>query len=267
MTARWTAPTTYELTTDDGRLLRYCRYGPENGVPVISLHGTPGTRWERPDVVDAVQQAGLRMVVFGRAGYDATRLPGRVVADVASDVGQLADALGWNRFAVTGFSGGGPHALACAALLGERVIRCSTVASIGPPDAAGLDFDGTLDWVADARQGEEHLRVRLEQRAAEILAEVQDDGTGRAERIRAMCLDGRDGWIDDYLGLIRPWGFDPRDITTPVSIWYGRDDPNTTIDHTEWLLAHIPGAERREYPGGHDPADADYRRMLAWLHG
>lgn len=267
MSSRWVPPTTYQLTTDDGRLLKYCLYGPEDGLPVVALHGTPGSRWERPDVVDAVVAAGLRMLVFGRPGYDAMRLPGRVVADVADDVAQLVNAQGWERFALTGLSGGGPHALACAALLSERVIRCTTVAGIAAPDSPNLDFGKTLDWVDDARQGEEHLLVLLGQRAKHILAEVQDDGTGRSQRMRAMCVDGLNGWIDDYLALIRPWGFELNRITAPVGIWYGMDDRNTTMDHTEWLLANVPNAEPHGYPGGHDPADADYRRMLSWLRG
>jgi pimeloyl-ACP methyl ester carboxylesterase len=127
----WTPPLTHELTADGGRVLRYCCYGPAGGLPVVSLAGTPGTRWERPDVIAAIEQAGLRVAVADRPGYGGTtRQPGRTVASVAADVQIIADALGWRRFAVTGFSGGGPHALACAALLTGRVTRRVGAASL-----------------------------------------------------------------------------------------------------------------------------------------
>ena len=273
----WIPPQTDELGTPDGRVLRYCLYGPADGLPVIAHHGTPGTRWERPDAIEAIEEAGLRVLLHGRPGFGSTRQPGRVVADVTDNVRLLADAQGWEQFAVTGFSGGGPHALACAALLPDRVIRCSTVAGIAPPDAPELDFMGTLDWPKDASQGEELLRIDLERHGWEILAEIEAgvqgsigataETPGRVERMRATCIDGLDGWIDDYLALIRPWGFDLSKIAAPITVWYGSEDENTTREHTEWLLANVPGAERHEYPGGHDPEDADYRRMLAWLHG
>ena len=134
----WTPPATRELTAGRGRVLRYCCYGPADGLPVISLAGTPGTRWERPDVITAFEQAALRVAAPDRPGYGgSTRQPGRTVASVAADVLMIADAHGWPRFAVTGFSGGGPHALACAALLAGRVTCCAAVATPAPAGAAG----------------------------------------------------------------------------------------------------------------------------------
>ena len=269
----WTPPQTHELVIDD-RIIQYCRYGEPGGVPVVSLHGTPGTRWERPDIVAAINDAGLRVLLPGRPGYGSTRRPGRSVADIAYDVRALADAEGWPQFAVTGFSGGAPHALACAALLPDRVTRCSTVAGIAPLDV--LD----LDWANDARQGEPHLRRRLMHRGAELLAELgpkhsrsansgahapgiaQPDDGGRRRRIKASLVDGLDGWIDDYLALVRTWGFDLGAIKAPVSVWYGSHDDNSSIDHTEWLLANIPGAQGHEYAGGHDPSDTVQREIF-----
>jgi pimeloyl-ACP methyl ester carboxylesterase len=256
----WQPPRTHELLTPDGRTLQYCLYGADDGVPVIAHHGTPGTRWERPDVVDSIEESGLRVLLFGRPGYGSTRGPGRYVVDVAADTKLLADELGWDRFAVTGFSGGGPHALACAALLPDRVIRCSTVAGIAALGTAALE---SLDWVADARRGEVFLRDQLSRRGKEMLGSSDPavpDG-GRYERMRATCVEGLDGWIDDYLALTKEWGFDPRAIEVPVDVWYGSEDDNTTIEHTEWLLATIPGAKGHEYRGGHDPDDAAQREI------
>ncbi|MGC4942759.1 alpha/beta fold hydrolase [Kribbella sp. DT2] len=273
----WTPPKTHELTVDE-RTIQYCLYGEAGGVPVVSLHGTPGTRWERPDVVAAINDSGLRVLLPGRPGYGSGRRPGRSVADIAYDVQALADAEGWDQFAVTGFSGGAPHALACAALLPERITFCSTVAGIGPLD----DLD--LDWANDARQGEEHLRKHLAHRGAEVIASLADqpvpaegalaaahhsagagDDNGRHQRLHASLIDGIDGWIDDDLALIRPWGFDLGAIEAPVSVWYGADDENSSIEHTEWLLANLPGAIGHEYDGGHDPSDVVQRAVFAEL--
>ena len=280
----WVPPDTHELTGSGGQVLSYCLYGPRDGLPVVAQHGTPGIRWERPDVVEAIDHAGLRVLLYDRPGYGGSaRRPGRVVADAAADVRSLADAVGWERFAVTGFSGGGPHALACAALLPDRVIRCATVASLAPSDAPDLEFldPATLgkdDGFHQAARGEWAMRGHVERRSAEVLSQVcspaqahgdvvgpADDSSGRVRRMEAMCLAGLDGWVDDYLAFVRPWGFDVRTITVPVSIWHGLRDDSTPQGHSVWLAANVPGARLFEHPGGHDPDDADYRRMLAWL--
>jgi pimeloyl-ACP methyl ester carboxylesterase len=302
----WVPPRTHELAVRDGRVVCYCCYGPPGGLPVVSLAGTPGTRWERPDVISAFEQAGLRVVLPDRPGYGgSTRRPGRSVADEADDVRELADTLGWERFAVTGFSGGGPFALACAALLADRVACCATVASPAPADEPEVDFfrretPARAEAFRLAVLGEQALRPYLETRARETVARVEAGGPmllpapapapadadadadapapataagqsgadrGRVERIRATFLGGLDGWIDDDIALVRPWGFDIAAITGPVSIWYGANDTSTTRTHTDWLLAHVPGAQGFEYPGGHDPGEADFRRILAWIAG
>jgi len=274
----WTPPPTDELTTADGRTLTYCLYGPADGTPVVSLPGAPGTRWERPDVVEAFERAGLRVLVPDRPGYGgSTRAPGRRVAAVADDVKALTDAQGWRRFAVTGHSGGGPHALACAALL-PGVTRCAVVAGLAPPDAAGLDFlgrdrPGRGDGFVLAARGEHLLRPRLAARAAEVLAAEATAGDGigrsgspgRAERMRAMFEGGIDGWTDDQIALVHPWGFDARAVGVPVGVWYGAADDRSPRTHAEWLLEHLPAAEGHEYAGGHEPDGAESGRILAWL--
>ena len=120
------------------RMLMYAVYGTAEGVPALSFGGTPSTRWKRPEVVATIEASGLWMVMPDRPGYGgSTRQPGRSVASVASDAAALADSLGWDRFAVTGGSGGGPHASACAALLPGRVTRCAVTASNAPPIVDG----------------------------------------------------------------------------------------------------------------------------------
>jgi pimeloyl-ACP methyl ester carboxylesterase len=288
----WIPPPTRELTAGGGRVLRYCCYGPTDGLPVVSLAGTPGTRWERPDVIAAFGQAGLRVAAPDRPGYGgSTRQPGRTIADVAADVQMIADAHGWRRFAVTGFSGGGPHALACAALLAGRVTCCAAVATPAPADAAGVDFfagrtPGQAEDFRLALRGESALRAYLQARASNAMAQFEASGPtppssapqapssassqpaadpGRTARIRAMFLGGLDGWVDDDIALVRPWRFDLAGISVPVSIWHGTHDTRVPRAHTDWLLAHLPSAQGHEYPDGHDPSDASYRQILNWI--
>src|SRR4051812_42639133 len=116
---------THQLArADDGRTLCFAEWGDPNGFPVIALHGTPGGRLNRSAFQDRVVQAGARVITYDRAGYGSSdRLHGRVVVDCVPDVRAIADQLRLDRFALTGGSGGGPHCLAVAARLGDRVVR------------------------------------------------------------------------------------------------------------------------------------------------
>jgi pimeloyl-ACP methyl ester carboxylesterase len=276
MDQMWTPPGTHELTVTGGRVVRYCSYGPPDGYPVVSLSGTPGTRWERPDVISGFEWAGLRVIAPDRPGYGgSTRQPGRRVADVAADVRHIADAQGWRRFAVTGFSGGGPHALACAAVLASRVTRCAVVSCPAPFDASEGDQgvipgrDATRAPDEDFRlagQGEQALRPYLADRAVAALTWVATEVADPDRRVRLRAMyEGLDGWIDDDIALVHPWGFDLGAICVPVGLWRGADDSRVPRAYADWLLAHIPAAQGHEYPGGHDPGDADYRQVLGWL--
>jgi pimeloyl-ACP methyl ester carboxylesterase len=278
--AAWVPPATHELTVSGGRVVRYCCYGPQAGQPVVSLAGTPGTRWERPGVVTAIGQQGLRVVVPDRPGYGGSdRQPGRTVADVAADVAAVASAQGWALFAVTGFSGGGPHALACAALLTGRVTCCAAVATPVPPGAdIFADRDpGEAEDFRLALRGEQALRPHLRDRASNALAQLETGGPdqalisgepagdqGRVIRIRA-AYRGLDGWIDDVIALAHPWGFDLGGIEVPVSIWSGATDTRVPRGHAAWLLAQLPTAQGYEHPGGHDPSDTSYRSIFGWI--
>ena len=284
-------PATHELIIED-RVLRYCLYGPVDGVPVISHNGSPSTRWKRPNIVSAIERAGVRMLVHDRPGYGgSTRQPGRRMADAAEDARRLADALGWHRFAVHGHSGGGPYSLACAALLPERVTRCAVGAGLAPSHADGVDFFGRLDprrgtTFRLALDGEDALRRYLSEASAGIMATIAaggpemlpepgepasprparaiDDPAAMA-RLRATFADSLDGWIDDQFAAIQPWGFDPAEITTPVAIWHGTHDTRMPRAHSDWLAAAIPTARRFDYDGWHVPNDDIFVQILTWL--
>jgi pimeloyl-ACP methyl ester carboxylesterase len=284
-------PTTYELAIAD-RVVNYCLYGPQDGTPVISHSGSPGTRWKRPNVVSAIERSGVRMLVHDRPGYGgSTRLVGRHVGDAAEDVRRLADAVGWERFAVHGHSGGGPYALACAALLPERVTRCAVGAGLAPSNAEGVDFFGWLDpnrgkTFRLALEGEEKLRPAMAEAAAGIMAQIAaggpeilpepgqpapteptraiDDPAAMA-RLRATFADSLDGWIDDQFAAIHPWGFDVAEIAIPVGIWHGSHDTRMPRAHSDWLAANIPTAERFGYEGWHAPSGDVTGEIFTWL--
>ena len=144
----------HDVRTPDGRKLHVLEGGDPDGLPVVVHHGTPGGALQyEPHAVDAAER-GIRLLSYDRPGYGgSTPHEGRSVADAAADVSAIADALGIGDFGTYGGSGGGPHTLACAALLPDRVVGAVAIASVAPFPAEGLD------WLARHGPGE-HRRVR-----------------------------------------------------------------------------------------------------------
>ncbi|MCO8270649.1 alpha/beta hydrolase [Actinoplanes sp. TRM 88003] len=190
------------LVTADGRTLRHCFYGPEDGVPVIAHSGTPSSRSKRPSMVETMEKSRLRLLYYDRPGYGgSTRQPGRTVADAASDTAALADAQGWERFAVLGGSGGGPHALAAAALLPGRVLRCAVLSGIKPTAKPELD--------------EATLRPELAEIGAGVLAKVAAGGPEFPTEPGAAARDN-----PDARGHVYPGGHLPGpDIYADIYDW------------------------------------------------
>lgn len=279
-----------ELTVG-GRVLRYSVYGATDGVPVMSHGGSPSTRWKRPGVVRAAEECGVQLVVPDRPGYGgSTRQPGRTVADVVEDVTALADVLGWQRFAVTGGSGGGPHALACAALLPDRITRCAVSGGITPPivdgpEPTGDEEDPRLNrtsWLA--ARGEQYIRPSIEEAARGIMAAVEAGGPEfppdphspappappakydpeAMARLTATFVTSHDGWVDDNVAFATDWGFRLTDVHVPTSIWFGSGDDRAR-KYADLLVAEIPNAELVPYTGGHIPPENAYRDQLDWL--
>jgi pimeloyl-ACP methyl ester carboxylesterase len=286
----------HRITLPDDRTLAAAEWGDPDGLPFISLHGTPGGRigwWEDPDIY---RRFRLRRITYDRPGYgDSTRHPGRTVADGVADVEHLSAALGIDRFVVSGGSGGGPHALAVAALLPERVIRCIADVSVAPFDAEGLDWmagmtEGNLVEFGAAVEGEAAARAVVEPlREVQLarLAEGRLDWMGddyelsdadreqmrkHLVRVRAHIANGLapgpDGWIDDLLVFVKPWGFDVASIRVPVLVSYGRTDVLVPASHGDWLATHVPGAEVwSSDASGHLGDDDAIERQYAWLTG
>ncbi|MER6155583.1 alpha/beta fold hydrolase [Streptomyces sp. NPDC001868] len=261
------APT--HVRAPDGRLLRVECSGDPAGRPVFLFHGMPGSRvGPRPRSM-FLYQRGTRLISYDRPGYGGSdRRPGRRIVDVVEDVTVVADALGVDRFAVVGRSGGAPHALACAALLPHRVTRAAALVTLAPSDAAGLDWfagmaPSNVNEFHTASTDPQRFVDRLIPRSAEIrsnparlLEELRDELTDddrlivSDNGIRSMLLRNYHealrtspyGWIDDALALARPWGFDPAGIRVPVLFWHGAKDVFSPAAHSSWLAARIPRA-------------------------
>lgn len=281
------------VTASDGRTLTVEEFGRPEGIPVFLLHGTPGSRLgPRPRPL-VLYQLGVRLIVFDRPGYGGSdRHIGRTVADGAADVAAVADALGLDTFTVLGRSGGGPHALACAALLPDRTTRTAVLVGLAPSKAEGLDWfagmtPSNVIHFSAALRGSQAVAERLEPAADQIRADpghliaslaaelteadrrvVADAGIRRmlvsnyAEGLRSSA----DGWIDDVLALAMPWGFDLGDIVIPTLVWHGTDDRFSPVGHATWLGGRIPGATAIVQRGGsHFSALDVLPSALAWL--
>ncbi|NUT28976.1 MAG: alpha/beta fold hydrolase [Streptomyces sp.] len=283
------------VRTADGRQLRVEVSGDPRGRAVFLLHGMPGSRvGPRPRSM-FLYHRGACLISYDRPGYGGSdRNQGRQVADVVQDVSVVADALELDSFAVVGRSGGAPHALACAALLPDRVTRAAALVGLAPRDAEGLDWfagmaPSNVDEFRTAYTDPERFAARLIPRSTAIgrdperlLAELRKDLTDDDRSIvadtaiRSMMLRNfREalrrspyGWIDDILALTGPWGFDPADIRVPVLLWHGEHDVFSPVSHTSWLAARIPQSRKVVDPAAaHFTALRALPRIIDWLIG
>jgi pimeloyl-ACP methyl ester carboxylesterase len=259
----------------DGRELEFVVEGQPDGFPLVLHHGTPGSAVPFPRASQTARERGLALVLPTRAGYGgSTADPGRTVGSVAADVGALLDELGRQEFISLGWSGGGPHSLACAALLPGRCRAAATGAGVAPYDTGGaLDFlDGmgpeNVEEFSAALAGRERLEPFLEREAAKLtgvgaeqIAEALGGlvspvdkayATGEfAARMLASFDHGLErgiaGWADDDLAFTRDWGFDLAKVSVPVSVWQGAQDRMVPFAHGQWLAANVPGARVHLY--------------------
>jgi pimeloyl-ACP methyl ester carboxylesterase len=262
--------TTRIVSAADGRELAVHEAGASDGLPVIVHHGTPSSGLLYEPWIEDAAASGIRLIGFDRAGYgDSSRLPARDVSSAAGDVEAIADALELERFATWGISGGGPHALACAALCGDRLTATASLAGVAPWGVEGLDWlagmgEANVEEFDHVLAGESALRPSVERDRADTLRagleglkSLLDSLLGDADRAvlstgiadwmvaaHAHGLrDSADGWIDDDLAFVASWGFEPSEIARPVLIVQGGDDRFVPRSHGEWLAAHVPGAE------------------------
>jgi pimeloyl-ACP methyl ester carboxylesterase len=277
----------------DGRDLAYEVSGDPHGWPVFLLHGTPGSRMGPRPRSSLLYRLGVRLICHDRPGYgDSTRHEGRRVADVADDVRSVADTLGVQRFSVVGRSGGGPHALACAALLPDRVVRAAVLVGPAPPDALGLDWFAGMSEANNAEfrtasQDADRLMETLRLRAERAMRDPQslieflrvqmsrpDLDLANAVTMRRLFAQtyvealkgGPYGWLDDAVALRVHWGFELGDVTVPVRLWHGTEDTFTPVSHTRWLAGRLPNAEVQVQEGAaHFGAVQILPEVLGWL--
>jgi pimeloyl-ACP methyl ester carboxylesterase len=262
------------VATPDGRNLTVELTGDPDGFPVLVHNGTPNSRHQYgPAAADAASR-GLKLIGYDRPGYGGSdRHEGRSIADCTADVRAICAALDIDRLAMWGASGGGPHVLACGVLMPDLVSAIAVIASLAPYPAEGLDwFQGfgpgdtedlrlaTHDPAA-ARELIEKERAELMAATPEALADMlrptipgpnaaaaaKDLGAYVSYFFHDSLAPGADGYLDDILAFVRPWGFDFTDITIPVLLVHGRKDTNVPVAHGEWLAARIPGVETRYF--------------------
>jgi pimeloyl-ACP methyl ester carboxylesterase len=276
----------------DGRTLAFVQRGAADGVPVIVCHGTPGSRLTRHHDLEIYERHGVKMVAYDRPGYGRSDPnPGRSVADAAADIESIADELGFDRFAVVGGSGGAPHALACGALLGERVLRVGALVTPAPSDTDDLDFlagqaDLNVKEFGAALEGREELEAFLQPYADELardphavvdqisaeLPEVDRAILSRPE-FRAIMIEsfveatrqGVRGWADDDLAFTKPWGFELEDVEADVRLWQGELDVLAPRAHGEYVASRLPNARFELLEGGGHLLDEEWGVVLAWL--
>jgi pimeloyl-ACP methyl ester carboxylesterase len=261
---------TETVRTADGRELCVEIAGEPSERTLVVHNGTPNSRHLFGAWVEDAASRGVCLVCYDRPGYGgSTPQPGHSVADAAADVRAIAEELGVERLAVWGLSGGGPYTLACAALLPDLVAAAAVLGSPAPWDAPGLDFfagmgesnvEGMQRYFQDPEAAREEGRARrdeLLQITPDELLETwktllsETDGavaTGDfAEWITRCMHDGlapsEQGWWDDGVAHLSPWGFELDSIRIPVKVWHGRHDRFVPFQHGQWLAKHVPGAE------------------------
>jgi pimeloyl-ACP methyl ester carboxylesterase len=260
------------VRTPDGRTLAVEEAGDPGGRPVLVHNGTPNSRHlYEPAAADAAAR-GLRLISYDRPGYGgSTSQPGRTVASCVADARAICAELGISRLAMWGISGGGPHVLACAALLPDLVVAAASLASLAPVAAEGLDwFDGmgqlNVDDFKLLKTDEAAARIKLEADRDEALAgSAADLATSLASLLtptdaavlkddlaeflvyteREGLAPGGEGWWEDGIAHSGPWGFELSQISVPVLVMHGRQDQFVPFGHGQWLAAHVPGAQVR----------------------
>ncbi|MGB2874656.1 MAG: alpha/beta hydrolase [Gaiellaceae bacterium] len=278
--------------TPDGRALAYVERGAAGGAPVITCHGTPGSRLGRHPDGRLYDRHGVRMVAYDRPGYGLSDPKvGRSVADAAADVETIADALGFDRFAVVGGSGGGPHALACGALLGDRLLRVGVLVTPAPSDTSDFDFfDGLADVnvkeFGAALEGREAIETYLQPFVDEVGRDPDamiDEVAAELPEVDRAIISGEDfrrilreswvesarqgvrGWADDDLAFAKPWGFELEDVQADVRLWQGELDVLAPRSHGEYVASRLPNARFELLEGGGHFLDEEWAVVLDWL--
>lgn len=265
----------HTIFTESGRKIRILEAGNPDGIPIIVYHGTPGSRLLNPKWIEDALSCGIRLISYDRPGYGGSSpQPGRTVASAADDLATIADKLNLDRLGIWGHSGGGPHALACAALQPDLVFAAASLASPAPFDADEFNwFDGmgesNIEEFGAALEGRDSLEEFIEAETPGMLSAdteallhglrsllspvdvkvlTGDFVANLIANIREGIKESRNGWIEDDMAFIKPWGFDLGQIQIPVILFHGKQDRFVPFSHGEWLERQIPGVDARILP-------------------
>ena len=276
-------PTTRVCVLRDGRRLAFVERGDPTGFPIVHHHGMPGSRLQHEAPDEYYRRLGIRLITPDRPGYGMSDVHrGATLADWPRDVADLLDWLEIRRFGVTALSGGGIYALACAALLPQRVTGVVTTGCPAPMQIdgafggmrfltrAGVWIAGSAPWLLAAgawavgRIARRHPRFVYERfnhggppADRRWISSPSFEG-GAIEDLQEALRNGPWGYVIDLEMLARPWGFSVDDIRVPVELWHGQDDDVIPIQHGRYLAARIPRATLHECPGeGH---------LVLWNH-
>jgi pimeloyl-ACP methyl ester carboxylesterase len=258
----------------DGRCLGYAEFGDPHGKPVLFFHGYPGSRWDGAETGHAAERVGVRLIAPDRPGMGLSDYqPKRRLLDWPTDVVELADALGLDDFAVIGYSGGGPHALACAFQLGTRLIAVGVISGVGP-----LTEPGALDGMVKnnirlfqmARRTPWLLRLifslnrrmdtlKLMRAALPQMPAVDQAVMRQPDVLEGIAKDygeafrqGARGAVHEGALFASDWGFKLSEVTRPVQLWHGEQDINAPVAMGRFQAHHLPNCQPTFYPAdGH----------------
>jgi pimeloyl-ACP methyl ester carboxylesterase len=262
-----------QISLSDGRTLGFAFYGAARGAPIFYFHGFPSSRIEARFAHDLGLAYGARIIAVDRPGYGLSDfLPQRTIPDWPGDVLQLADALGIDRFRVMAVSGGGPYALACARAIPERITAVGIACGLGPTDSPedreGMVFLNRFGLFLGRKvprmvrplfalvaMGLSCCPGAIVDLIAAHLPRPDRRALGRpdvrkllADSFRESVCAGPRGPTHDILLYSRPWGFDLREIQTPVHLWHGERDTIVPPAMGRHLSKRIPGARLTLYP-------------------
>lgn len=249
------------ITLPDRRKLGYAEYGVPTGRPVMFFHGSPGSSYIHVDMAGIAARRGIRLIAVDRPGYGLSGpKPGRAMLDWPDDIAALADALGLERFAIIGFSGGSPYALACAYKLTDRMMKIALAGTLAPQGAAGV-MEGMSPAVSGlyalAQSNPDELRNTFAAVAPSPAALVAAMSVSASEwdkniinarhsefetEYTQTLRSGVEGVASDFVLASGDWGFPLDGINTETHLWCGTADCNTPPAMTAYISSTLPNS-------------------------